>query len=77
MCADIGQVDRIVTEQIVRRFDHKHLNLDVPEFFNLNPTSENIAVVIWRILKPYIGGALYKICVRETEKNYFEYYGEE
>lgn len=73
---DIDQVDRIVMERVVERFDHKHLNFDVPEFQGINPTSENVAVVIWEIIFPELGDILHKVCVRETERNYFEYYGE-
>lgn len=73
----IGEIDAVVNECVVDRFDHRHLNLDLPEFAELNPTSENIAVVIWNLLRPRLGDQLHRVCVRETERNYFEYYGEE
>ncbi|CAH0346418.1 6-carboxytetrahydropterin synthase [Bacillus sp. CECT 9360] len=74
MIADLGDVDRIVDAEIIRKFDHKHLNLDTEEFKELNPTSENVAVVMWDLLANKLNN-LYKIGLYETEKNYFEYYG--
>lgn len=74
MIADIGAIDRIVDQEIMQRFDHKHLNLDTDEFKHLNPTSENVAVVIWDLLTSKLSN-LYKVGLYETAKNYFEYYG--
>lgn len=74
MIADIGHLDKLVDETILQKFDHKHLNLDTEEFKQLNPTSENVAVVIWDLLEGKMDH-LYKIGLYETEKNYFEYYG--
>ena len=76
MIANIVEIDRIVDQEIAQRFDHKHLNLDTVEFKDLNPTSENVAVVIWDLLSPKLTN-LFKIGLYETEKNYFEYYGPE
>ncbi|WP_209121573.1 6-carboxytetrahydropterin synthase [Alkalihalobacillus sp. BA299] len=76
MIANIAEIDKIVDEEISQRFDHKHLNLDTEEFKDLNPTSENVAVVIWDLLSPKLTN-LFKIGLYETEKNYFEYYGSE
>jgi len=74
---DPEAIDRIVEEVILLPFDHRHLNLDVPEFADVNPTSENLTVVIWDRLSARWGGAgkLYRVVVRETARNYFEYYG--
>lgn len=75
-------LDKIVDEEVLTPFDHRHLNLDVKEFATLNPTSENVTKVIWnRIAARWgdveAGGArLYRVAVRETARNYFEYYGE-
>ncbi|WP_428911900.1 6-carboxytetrahydropterin synthase [Niallia sp. Krafla_26] len=74
MVDNLSTLDQIVDEEIMNRFDHKHLNLDTEEFKDLNPTSENVAVVIWNLLAPRIP-KLFKIGLYETEKNYFEYYG--
>ncbi|MDQ2688405.1 MAG: 6-carboxytetrahydropterin synthase [Armatimonadota bacterium] len=74
-------LDRIVDEEVLKPFDHRHLNFDAPEFRDLNPTSENLTHVIWDKLarrlasEPMDGARLYKVAVRETARNYFEYYG--
>jgi 6-pyruvoyltetrahydropterin/6-carboxytetrahydropterin synthase len=58
----------------LERFDHKNLNLDTEEFSNLNPTAENIAVVIYNLLRPHISNDKdLKIRLYETERNYVEY----
>ncbi len=65
-------------ECIVDLMDHRHLNLDVAQFRQLNPTAENIAVVCWQLLKPRVPpGTLYEVVVRETENNLVRYRGEE
>lgn len=74
MIVDLAKMDQIVEHEILQKFDHKHLNLDTEEFKELNPTSENVAVVIWQLLAPKLP-KLFKIGLYETEKNYFEYYG--
>lgn len=75
-------IDAKILKTLVRRevseaFDHRNLNLDVPEFANLNPTAENIAIVIWNKLRPQLPQNL-KLWVRlfETENNVVEYDGE-
>ncbi|MCA1030789.1 6-carboxytetrahydropterin synthase [Bacillus timonensis] len=75
MILDLNQLDNIVDNTVIEKFDHKHLNLDTEEFKELNPTSENVAIVIYNMLSPHIQGLL-KIGIQETEKNYFEYFGE-
>ncbi|WP_047980868.1 6-carboxytetrahydropterin synthase [Ornithinibacillus contaminans] len=74
MIVDLGQLDETVEAIILKKFDHKHLNLDVEEFAGLNPTSEVVAKVIYDMLAPHINN-LYKVGLWETEKNYFEYFG--
>lgn len=71
---DLKLLSDIIKENVLRRFDHKNLNLDVPEFKNLNPTAENIAIVIYEILRPMIGNQ-YELQLRlyETERNFVEY----
>lgn len=64
----------IVKKYVLRKFDHKNLNLDLVEFKNLNPTVENIARVIWNILRNKISNEYnLKIIIYETERNYVEY----
>ena len=73
---DIKQLKDVIEERVLSRFDHKHLNLDVPEFRELNPTAENIVVVCWRLLEPAIPrGRLHKVVLWETERNLVEYTG--
>lgn len=74
---DLARFQRTVKERVIDRFDHKHLNLDCPEFAELNPTVENIAVVIWNLLASAIEGArLSRVRVWETPKTFAEYTGE-
>ncbi len=75
---DLNDLDRIVQEEIVERYDHRNLNADTPEFKELNPTSENLVKVIWeRIDERLEDHTLYKVTLRETDRNIFAYYGEE
>ena len=64
----------IVQEEIISRFDHKNLNLDTTEFKNLNPTAENIAIVVYNLIRPRINKELdLKIRLYETERNFVDY----
>jgi 6-pyruvoyltetrahydropterin/6-carboxytetrahydropterin synthase len=64
----------LIREHIIKRFDHKNLNLDTHDFKELNPTAENIAMVIWHILKSKIDPQLdVKIILYETERNFVEF----
>ena len=72
---DIKSLKVIVEEKITSRFDHRNLNLDMPEFESLNPTAENIATVIYNLLKPSIPQKLILV-LYETERNFVEYGGE-
>lgn len=73
--ADLGVVKRIAEETVVAALDHRNLNVDVPEFRDLNPTAENIAVVIWRKLEGKLPGRLVRVVLWETPRNYVEYRG--
>lgn len=71
---DMKILSDLIKEHIVKHFDHKNLNLDTAYFKNLNPTAENIAVVIWRILRQHIDSKYeLKIKLYETERNCVEY----
>jgi 6-pyruvoyltetrahydropterin/6-carboxytetrahydropterin synthase len=64
----------IVEEEVKSRFDHKNLNLDTEFFKSLNPTAENIAIVIYNLLRPRIAESLdLKIRLYETERNFVDY----
>jgi 6-pyruvoyltetrahydropterin/6-carboxytetrahydropterin synthase len=70
---NINELESLVKEQVVDRFDHKHLNLDCPEFADLNPSVENITTVIWNLLANQLEPAhLSKVRVWETPKTYAE-----
>lgn len=71
---DMKVLSDIIKENIIERFDHKNLNLDVPEFKNLNPTAENIVKVIYTILRTKIDNQYdLKITLYETERNFVEF----
>ncbi len=71
---DMKILSDLIKENVSNKFDHKNLNLDVPEFKNLNPTAENIVVVIYNILREKIEPELdLKVTLYETERNYVEY----
>jgi 6-pyruvoyltetrahydropterin/6-carboxytetrahydropterin synthase len=71
---DTKILSTIIKEKILNRFDHKNLNLDTVEFEHLNPTAENIAMVIYNILKTELDEELeLRIKLYETRKNYVEY----
>ena len=61
-------------KKVIERFDHKNLNLDTEEFKQLNPTAENIAIVIFNLLRPHIK-ADHELYIRlyETPRNFVEY----
>ncbi len=71
---NLSDLSAIVKEKVLNRFDHKNLNLDTKEFAHLNPTAENIAVVIYDLIRPEIDPA-HDLSVRlyETERNFVEY----
>ncbi|MDZ4840514.1 MAG: 6-carboxytetrahydropterin synthase [Bacteroidota bacterium] len=73
---DMKWLKDLVDAEVSDRFDHKNLNLDTVEFENLNPTAENIAVVIWNILRPKLHTHLeLTVILYETERNYVQYPG--
>lgn len=75
---DMKILKDVVREEVEEPFDHKNLNLDTPEFKDLNPTAENIAVVIWNKLRSRIDAKYeLKITLYETQRNFVEYDGNE
>jgi 6-pyruvoyltetrahydropterin/6-carboxytetrahydropterin synthase len=75
---DMGKLNKIIQTEVVDKFDHKNLNLDTNEFLHLNPSAENIAMVIWNKLRNAIDSA-YIISVKlyETPRNIVIYNGNE
>ena len=73
---DMKQLSNWIKQEVEDSFDHKNLNLDCDEFKNLNPSAENIAVVIWNKLRNKIPTHLkLKVILYETERNFVEYNG--
>lgn len=71
---DMKLLSDLIKEHVANKFDHKNLNLDVEEFKDLNPTAENIVIVIYNILRTKIESELdLKVTLYETERNYVEY----
>jgi len=71
---DLKVLSDIIRAQVHSRFDHRNLNLDTVEFKTLNPTAENIVVVIYNLLRPEIPAALdLQIRLYETPRNFVEY----
>jgi len=71
---DLKLLSDLIKEEVLNRFDHKNLNLDTIEFRDLNPTAENIAVVIYNLLRAKLDNQLdLKIRLNETERNFVEY----
>jgi 6-pyruvoyltetrahydropterin/6-carboxytetrahydropterin synthase len=71
---DTKVLSTIIKEEVFNRFDHKNLNLDTVYFKELNPTAENIAKVIYQVLRNKLDENIeLKIFLHETERNYVEY----
>ncbi len=74
MVIDLKVLKDIIEEKIEKRFDHRNLNEEIEEFKNLNPTTENLCFVIWKILRATLDEK-FELFVRlyETPRNYVEY----
>jgi len=71
---DMKYLSQIIQEHVTEKFDHQNLNEDVTDFKNINPSAENIAVVIWNILRKQLSEKLdLIITLYETERNYVKY----
>lgn len=75
MIADLGELDRFVTREVLEPFDHTYLNKDVPVFRERVPTTENLCIEIFDRLKAFPGARLVRIRLEETGRNSFEYAG--
>ena len=74
---DLKDLKTALEREVVSVYDHRHLNLEVPEFKAANPTTENIAVAIWKRLDGKIPGAkLHRVRVYELPDLFADYYGE-
>ena len=74
MLIDLNILKEMIEINVLEKFDHKNLNLDLPEFKNMNPTAENICYVIWNIMRGLLDPQ-FDLHVRlyETARNYVEY----
>ena len=73
---DLKKLSNVIKAEILDNFDHRNLNLDTDEFKTLNPTTENIAMVIWNRLRAKIEPEFtLSVTLFETEKNFAEYNG--
>lgn len=71
---DMKVLSDLIKEEVIEPFDHKNLNLDTEEFSQLNPSAENIAIVIYEKLRKKLNTSLsLKIRLYETERNFVEY----
>jgi 6-pyruvoyltetrahydropterin/6-carboxytetrahydropterin synthase len=71
---DMKELGSLVKREVLERFDHRNLNLDTIEFRELNPTAENIAIVIYNLLRPHIAKELeLQVRLYETPRNFVEY----
>ncbi len=73
---DMKLLRELIADEVEEALDHKNLNVEVPDFKNLNPTAENIAIVIWNKLRPHIGGDKeLEVILFETPRNFVTYSG--
>lgn len=72
MMVDLAQLDAVVNTLVVDYLDHKNLNSDIPEFSDVNPTSEAVTQMIWNKLYGRLPAKLMKVRLRETARNSFE-----
>lgn len=74
---DLKELKLVLEREVVEAMDHRHLNKEVPEFAHMNPTTENLSVVIWKRLEPKMKVArLHRVRVYENEDLYADFYGE-
>ena len=76
MVIDMKELKDLIKSEVEEALDHKNLNVQVPEFKSLNPTAENIAVVIWNKLRPHIVAEHeLEVVLYETPRNFVTYSG--
>ena len=77
---DLKWLKDVIEREIMTAWDHRHLNLEAPDFANMNPTTENIAIAAWKRLEPAVSGAggarLSCVRVYETPDIFAEFRGE-
>jgi 6-pyruvoyltetrahydropterin/6-carboxytetrahydropterin synthase len=77
---DLKWLKDLIEREVLAAYDHRHLNLEVPEFAKAIPTTENIAIAAWKRLAPKIAGVggarLSRVRIYETPEVFAEYRGE-
>jgi 6-pyruvoyltetrahydropterin/6-carboxytetrahydropterin synthase len=74
---DLKELKDVLEREVVSVYDHRHLNLEVPEFAEAMPTTENIAIAVWKRLDGKVRGAkLHRVRVYEMPDLFADYYGE-
>jgi 6-pyruvoyltetrahydropterin/6-carboxytetrahydropterin synthase len=74
---DLKELKDVIEREVVSVYDHRHLNLEVPEFATAMPTTENISIAVWKRLEGKIRGAkLHRVRVYEMPDLFADYYGE-
>jgi 6-pyruvoyltetrahydropterin/6-carboxytetrahydropterin synthase len=74
---DLKQLKDLIDREVIQAYDHRHLNLEVPEFTATIPTTENIAIAVWKRLETKLEGAkLHRVRVYEMPDLFADYYGE-
>ncbi len=75
---DLKALKDVIEREVIQAYDHRHLNLEVPDFRFTVPTTENIAIAIWKRLEPKITGArLHRVRVYEMADLFADYCGEQ
>lgn len=75
---DMKKLKEIIDEHVVSHYDHKNLNIDVPDFKDAIPSAENIAIAIWNILRAQISPSFtIRVVLYETPRNFVEYSGDQ
>jgi len=77
MVMNLTELKDFLRTEIIAKVDHFHLNHDVDMFRGINPTSENVAIVFWKVLRERFGDLLHEVRVEETPDNIVCYRGEE
>jgi len=79
MIIDLKELKEIVNQEVIDPMDHRFLNVEVPPFDRIIPTTENLAIEIWQRLQPrlqFSHGRLHKVRVYETDDLFVDYWGE-
>jgi 6-pyruvoyltetrahydropterin/6-carboxytetrahydropterin synthase len=78
MIYDLKDLKDVIVREVIDPMDHRHLNFEVPPFDTIVPTTENLALEIWRRLEPHFAGGparLHVVRLFETDETFVEYFG--